>query len=60
MTVKLVKEPEITSYRDSEDYLKRQQNIDAILVLAKVLELPIEKDIQRKAENKILGLLDKI
>lgn len=47
-------------YRESEEFLKRQQNIDAVLVLVRVLEVSSDKDIVAKTYTKITQLLDKI
>ena len=47
---------------ESEEFKKRQQNIDLILVLARICEpnIVIDASTQRKAGDKISSLLDKV
>lgn len=47
---------------DSEEFKKRQQNIDAILVLSKLLELNMNAtpDLVSTAQRKISNLIEKI
>jgi len=51
------------SYKDSEAYLKRQQDIDYLLVLTKLLEpgmTAVQEDTQKEANKQIANLLDKL
>lgn len=47
---------------DSDEFKKRQQNIDLLLVLAKICEpnTVVDSATQRKAGDKISSLLDKV
>lgn len=53
--------PEV-SYKETKEYLDRQQNIDLLLVLTKFVEPQVvaDRDIQKKAENQIANLLEKL
>lgn len=48
--------------RDSKEFKIRQQNIDLLLVLAKICEpnIVVDSSVQRKAGDKISSLLDKV
>jgi hypothetical protein len=47
---------------ESDEFKKRQQNIDLLLVLAKICEPNVDVDsaTKRKAGDKISSLLDKV
>lgn len=47
---------------DSEEFKKRQQNIDLLLVLAKILEpnVDVPGGVKNKAAEKISSLIDKV
>ena len=49
-------------HKDTKEYLDRQQNLDAILILSKLLEpgMATNTDQQTIVRNKISQLLDKI
>lgn len=49
-------------YKESKEYLDKQQKIDYLLVLTKLVEpgVQIEKDTQKIAEKKILNLIEEI
>lgn len=53
---------EAPKYSDSEEYAKRQQVIDAMLVLAKLLEFQADtdKEFRDKVKSKTSSLIDKI
>lgn len=47
---------------ESDEFKRRQQNIDLLLVLAKICEpnTVVDSSVQRKANDKISSLLDKL
>lgn len=47
---------------ETQEFKERQQNIDALLILAKLCEAQIlvDDDIRRKAQRRISSLIDKI
>lgn len=51
---------QVPKYSESQEHLSRQQNIDALLVLAKIAEMQTTNVIQEKVHIKISQLLDKI
>lgn len=57
MTVNVQQDPK---YSESKEYLDKQQNIDSLLVLAKLMDLQTSAVIQEKVTNKISQILDKL
>lgn len=57
ITVKTISE---TKPNETKEYLERQQNIDALLVLSKFLEVNVSPAILEKAQLKISQLIDKV
>lgn len=51
-----------TKLNETEKYLQRQQDIDALLVLARVCELgtTVSIEVIKKAESKISNLIEKV
>lgn len=47
---------------ESDEFKKRQQNIDLLLVLSKLLEINmvVPSELVHKAQSKISSLLDKV
>lgn len=60
MEITFRKKEKQLDFSKSESYLKRQQDIDALLILAKVLDLPLDTDAVTKLKAKIYTLIDKI
>lgn len=55
-------EPVVPKHGETEKFLERQQNVDAILVLSKLVEpgMMMDGSTVDKARNKISSLIDKI
>lgn len=61
MKIELVQTKQTTDFAASTQFMERQQNIDAILVLAKIMEIPgMEAKILIKVSDKISNLIEKI
>ena len=62
LTIKLVRREESSNFKETEDYLKRQQDLDALLILSKLVEptSEVSTDTKEKVRVKISQLLDKI
>lgn len=64
MTIKILKqsEPKRESYKDSKEYLDRQQKIDLLLVAAKLIEPSTNPTIavRQKADEIIIQLLESL
>lgn len=60
MTINLSKEQEYL-YKESKEYLDRQQNIDTLIALARIAEVvPPTSEVADKIRFKINSILDKI
>lgn len=61
MTIKVKNENEF-DYSKSEVHLKKQQDIDTILVLSKILDVSsgASPELMTKAQSKISQLIDKL
>ena len=47
-------------HNETKEYLDKQQAIDTLLVLSKLAELQLPRDVMAKVETKMLDYLNKL